>query len=242
MAGTQAILSFTAHSPLSIQSPANIPWLLALYDYLNDDDEEIREIAASATSPILGKPLVSIEASARLLSWLAQHYGSTDEFRTHVACRMIGHPAAPAQATDAILPSWVPAGVQLARAMRFDDSLFVVEEQNLYIDEVREALRWRDVFLSLPSHPNDGGSAALAALTDWTTVGLRTLQVHAEGDDGVLGWTSKPEVFAICSRVVICGVALAEKRGDVKRELRMFAEKGGEKRVHELLLGMCEGK
>ena len=32
------------------------------------------------------------------------------------------------------------AEAQLAETMRFDDSLFVIEEQNLFIDEVRETL------------------------------------------------------------------------------------------------------
>ncbi|KAK6081692.1 HEAT repeat protein [Seiridium cupressi] len=242
MAGIQAILSFTSNSSLPFQSPANLSWLLALYDYLNDDDDEIRDIAASATAPILGKPLVSIEASTRLLSWLAKQYGETAEFRTHVACRMVGQPAVWAQITDPtrILSSWDAAEADLARAMRFDDSLFVVEEQNLYIDEVRESLRWKDVFRSLAYAGDD--DAAVAALLQWTTAGLRTLCAQAETDDGVLGWTSKPEVFALCSRVVVCGVALAEKHADAKEELRTFVEQGKKTRVHGLLLGLCGGR
>jgi hypothetical protein len=257
MSGAQAILSFTSHSTLSTQSSANLHWLLALYDYLNDDDEEIRDIAASATVPILGKPLISIEASVQLLSRLTELYGATDEFRTHVACRMIGHNSSHMDSALALwglsendeekeeaspLRSWTPAESQLARAMRFDDSLFVVEEQNLYIDEVRETLRWRDVFLSLPYPTSD---VALAALTDWTAAGLRTLARLAGdtngGDDGVLGWTSKPEVFAICSRIVASGAALAGNHADVEEELRKFLEEGKVTRVHGLLLGLCAG-
>lgn len=239
VAGIQAILSFTRNKPLDATQPANIPWLLALYDHLNDDDEEIREIAASATTPILGKPVVSIEASVRLLAWLVRHHGSTEELRTHAACRMIGHPAISARVNNAELQKLTPAETQLSKAMRFDASLFAVEEQNMYVDEVREALRWRSAFQSL-SYPRD--DAALKALVDWTIAGLRTLSKVAgeRGDDGVLGWTSKPEVFAICSRVVVSGVALATAHEEVRVELRKFVEKGRETRVHGLLLEMCE--
>lgn len=219
---------------------ANLPWLLALYDYLNDDDEEVRDIAASAATPILGKPVVAIEASVRLLSWLTQQYGNTEEFHTHVACRMVGHSAVSALVEDTEPENWTPAETQLAKAMRFDDSLFAIEEQNLYIDEVREALRWKTVFPAL-AYAED--NAALKALVGWTATGLQTLGKIAEeqGDDGVLGWTSKPEVFAICSRVVVCAVALADAHDGVRAALTRFVEKGKDTRVHGLLLGMCDG-
>lgn len=215
----------------------HLPWLLALYDALNDDDYEVRDIAAAATTPILGKPLVSMEACSRLLVWLSQHFGHADEFRTHVACRMVGHPAVTSRLTDAVLSAWVAAADQLAGAMQFDDALFVVEEQNLYVDEVREARRWRGVFASLP-HPADG--AALRALASWTAAGLHTLAGLAEADDGVLGWTSKPEVFAICSRIVVGGTALAGRDPGVKDALLDFLGKGRRTRAHGLLLSMCE--
>ncbi|KAI0128637.1 putative death-receptor fusion protein-domain-containing protein [Xylariales sp. AK1849] len=239
MASILAIQSFSSHIGLETTPCSHLPWLLALYDALNDDDVEIRDIAATATAPILRKSLVSMEAGSRLLVWLRQHYRHTDEFRTHVICRMIGHAVICDRITDAVLGHWVSAEAQLAAAMQFDDSLFVVEEQNLYIDEVREAQRWRDAFRDL-SYPQD--DAVLEALVDWTTQGLRTLSGLAEKDDGPLGWTSKPEVFAICSRIVISGAALAEQHLEVRKELRQFVGKGEQTRVHGLLLSMCKLK
>ncbi|KAI1844950.1 hypothetical protein JX266_008966 [Neoarthrinium moseri] len=258
MSGIQAVRSFTSHTDLSAPSPAHLPVLLALYDYLNDDDDEIRDAAAAATLPILGKPLVSMEAGARLLSWLGARFSDDTEFRAHVACRLVGHPAVPAaaaaRATEALLRDWAPAADQLATALRFDDALFVVEEQNLYVDEVREARRWRDVYVQirLASSPGSqerkeaaGPGVATTAddekLVEWTTAGLRTLAQLADAhrDDGVLGWASKPEVFAICARVVTAGAVLADAHPGVKEELRRFVEKGAGSRVHGLLLGMC---
>ncbi|KAK6208186.1 hypothetical protein LQW54_007094 [Pestalotiopsis sp. IQ-011] len=237
MSGVQAVRSFaaskTATQPSLLASPAHLPWLLALYDYLNDDDEEIRDVAAAACAPILGKPLVSIEAGERLLALLADLHGpNNDEFRAHAAGRLVGHQL------ESDSDEWTPAEAQLARALRFDDSLFVVEEQNLYVDEVREATRWRDAFFSSSSSP----SQHQEALAAWTAAGLRTLSRIAEdhADDGVLGWTSKPEVFAICARVAVAAAALARAGHDaVREELRAFVDRGGRTRVHGLLLQMC---
>ncbi|ORY63566.1 putative death-receptor fusion protein-domain-containing protein [Pseudomassariella vexata] len=241
MAAIESIRSFSSHVSLSSQtstSTAHLPWLLALYDALNDDDDEIRDVAAAATAPLLGKSLVSMEAGVRLLAWLGQRFGHTNEFRAHVACRMIGHSSSSGSAGVNVINEWSSAENQLFKAMVFDDALFVVEEQNLYIDEVREAQRWRDIFAALPTHQES--DAVLESLKSWTVDGLKATTKMAETDDGPLGWTSKPEVFAICARIVISGAALAE-RGDteVSEALRAFWIKGTEFRVHGQVLGMC---
>ncbi|KAK8089396.1 tRNA methylation protein [Apiospora hydei] len=216
MAAALSLGAFSRHVKFDSKHDAHLPWLLALYDALNDDDEEIREVAAAATEPIPGE---------------------IDEFRTQVACRMMGHYPLCSRLSDTVLGKWQPAEQQLASAMRFDDSLFVIEEQNLYIDEVREARRWREAFRGV-SYKED--SAVLAALVEWARSGLQTLTRLAERDDGVLGWASKPEVYAICARVVILGAALAGSHPAVKEELQRFFDVGHKTRVHGLLLSMCE--
>ncbi|KAH9900343.1 putative death-receptor fusion protein-domain-containing protein [Xylariomycetidae sp. FL2044] len=276
LAAVRAINSFTSKVNLVEQydhplSEAHIPWLLALYDSLNDDDDEIREAAAEAAAPILGRALVSVEAGQRLLDWLAVQFKDAQGFRAHVVSRMIGHyqPVAnnnnnnttsAAEGTTALLDAWVPAHQQLASAMRFDDSLFVIEEQNLYIDEVRETKRWSNVYTSLPLLPQSSERAAAAAgasrdddeaLRAWTLAGLRTLMHIAEEPrrDDALGWTSKPEVFAICARILTCAAVLAAAEEDEKEEeegqdrevgeaLRGFMDVGGRTGVHGLLLGI----
>ncbi|KAI1085719.1 putative death-receptor fusion protein-domain-containing protein [Whalleya microplaca] len=243
MAAITAMNSLSSSIPLaSAQSPdpAHLPWLLALYDALNDDDDELRAAAAAATTPILAQPLVSIEAGHRLLLWLRMRYGDSEEFRAHVACRLVGHTSVSAGVGIGV--DWTPAETQLEAAMRFDASLFAVEEQNLYVDEVRETARWRDVFASLESATT---SATIdEALAQWTRGGLRALTRIADGRiDGPLGWTAKPEVFAICARVLTCAAALAAKGGgdkEVAGLLRGFWELGKrDAEVHGLLLAMC---
>ncbi|KAI8966857.1 putative death-receptor fusion protein-domain-containing protein [Daldinia sp. FL1419] len=235
--------------------PAHLPWLMALYDALNDDDDEVRAAAALVATPLLSNQhLISVEAGRRLLQWLSERYGEVDEFRAHVACRMTGNlpslpPSALAQgssngnssAAKLLLEGWTPAAAQLTEAMRFDDSLFVIEEQNLYVDEVREAHRWSNIFSSLP---RESSSEATAVLSQWCLSGLDTLSriVAAEGTDGPLGWTSKPEVFAICARILISGAALAVAGDErIKEAIRRFRDEGKRTEVSGLLLGMCVG-
>ncbi|KAI0440175.1 putative death-receptor fusion protein-domain-containing protein [Xylaria telfairii] len=259
-------------------SNAHLPWLLALYDALTDDDVEVREAAAEAASPILGLTLVPVEAGARLLRWFTAGFGNEPDFLMHVVGRMVGHNfgsysfvatggmergLAEADGSD-----WVPAKVQLLEAMRFDDSLFVVEEHNQYIDEVREAKRWTEAFLSSDSATTtDGRDNATQALAEWTLAGLRALTEIAQSGsvvvgDGPLGWTSTPQVFAICARILTCASALVELKinrdgshsqakekteneasiyTDVLEELNHFWKlgRGDEARVHGLLLRMC---
>ncbi|KAI1467217.1 putative death-receptor fusion protein-domain-containing protein [Daldinia caldariorum] len=256
---------------------AHLPWLIALYDALNDDDDEVRAAAASAATPLLSNQhLVSVEAGRRLLHWLSAHYGDVDEFRAHVVCRMTGnipslslslpgssHPTLEQDLADStspiaktLLQGWTPPEAQLADAMRFDDSLFVVEEQNLYVDEVREAYRWSNIFSSLPPSSSSCSSSeaaatiTTAALSQWCLSGLDALSriAVAQGVDGPLGWTSKPEVFAICARVVIGGVAAlattaaaggGDERVRVGKALRRFRDEGRRAEVSGLLLDMC---
>ncbi|KAI0537350.1 putative death-receptor fusion protein-domain-containing protein [Xylaria digitata] len=259
---------------------AHLPWLLALYDALTDDDVEVREAAAEAASSILGLALVPVEAGARLLHWLTRHFEHEATFLTHVVGRMVGHNFGSTSfvAThgteggllEANRLGWIPAKTQLTDAMRFDDSLFVIEEHNQYIDEVREAERWTEVFLSMNSaRAKDSGSDANKVIAEWTLVSLRTLTeiVQPEstaGGDGPLGWTSKPQVFAICARILLCASALRkldtsnsgvhgqggegnkEKAGqlytDISEELGRFWEigHGDRAKLHGLLLRMRE--
>ncbi|KAI1437764.1 putative death-receptor fusion protein-domain-containing protein [Xylaria sp. CBS 124048] len=248
-----------SESGVSQIHPAHLPWLLALYDALTDDDVEVREAAAEAASPILGRDLVPVEAAARLSCWLATHFAHEYSFLAHVVGRMVGHDFSCASfvsiyvQSGAVGQDWMPAKAQLEEAMRFDNSLFVVEEHNQYIDEVREAKRWRDVFLSLDS---SRGVSANEALAKWTLAGLRTLtqivqSESANASDGPLGWTSKPQVFAICARILTCASALVKLKHSrdeedaiytkVAEEIRRFWELGhrGQVTFHGLLLGMC---
>ncbi|WZH44845.1 putative death-receptor fusion protein-domain-containing protein [Fusarium acuminatum] len=193
----------------------HLPAILALYDSLNDDDDDIRDAGSAAVKSILGQALVPIEAANRLISWLAQDYADNSTFRQIIVRRIMGDSRYPTPESYV-----VSTKDQLQEAMKFDDSLFVIEEQNLFVDEVRETQRWVSVYESLAWESNN---PCLEALTSWTSEGLEAMQSLVSQEDGPLGYGSKPEVFAILSRVIRASAALA--RHNPNAELRETIDK-----------------
>ncbi|PNY24798.1 Uncharacterized protein TCAP_05260 [Tolypocladium capitatum] len=206
LAAIGSLRSFFAVAGPSCTSDEYLPALLALYDALNDDDDEVRDVGSTAVNGIIGEALVPLEAANCLLRWLAQHFGNSSGFKAEVAGRMVGHYGIKTLGAS----SWEPAEDGLAKAMEVDDSLFAVEEQNLFIDEVREAKRWVGVFESLGW---DGGDETLARLDSWIKGGIVQLGKLAEREDGPLGWASNPQVFAICTLLVRGSAAMAKQQG-----------------------------
>lgn len=232
-AAATSLQSFFAASPFSFSTslPTTtiyLPVLVALYDALNDDDEDVREVASLAARPIFDNQfLIPLQAADRLLAHLCDSFSQTPEFTALVMSRMVCSAA------------WTPARDQLTQALEYDDALFAVEEQNLYIDEVRESRRWTGAFAALAAVTPE----ETEQLASWTAEGLDALLEHAAAhDDGAMGWATHADVYAVCARVVLCGVAVrkASGSGDVERklvELRALAE---EKRLHGLLVDLLE--
>lgn len=219
-AAAESFCSFFTVIGSNCNATAFLPVLLALYDTLNDDDEEVRDLGSDAFKHVAGVSLVPTEAAARLLQWLSVHFGEQPAFRAVVASRIVGDAAI----SDASLGSWKPAREQLAAALHFDDSLFAVEEQNLFIDEVRETKRWEEVFESL-SWADAENDPALQMLGAWVRGGMDELLGLVSGqEDGPLGWASDAQVFAIATRIVHgclalvkCGTADDALKGQVAR-------------------------
>ncbi|KAL7937700.1 putative death-receptor fusion protein domain-containing protein [Trichoderma chlorosporum] len=211
-AAAQSLCSFFSVTRSSCTSEEYLPVIIALYDAINDDDDEVREAGSTAARNILGQNLAPLEASARLLQWLAQHFGSSADFKAIVAGRVTGH-----RASIAGDQPWGSPGAQLDAALRSDDSLFAVEEQNLFIDEVREANRWAAVFQNLEwddRRPEDG--KVLDRLDAWICDGLAEMQLLVKQEDGPLGWASNPHVFAISTSILRGAVTLKRNHGTAK--------------------------
>jgi len=138
--------------------------------------------------------------------------------------------------------SLAPAEEQLLKAMEIDDSLFATEEQNLFIDEVRETERWSKAFCDAGALNGDG--EPFDALAKWTEAGLACLMQLAEKDDGPLGWTSDQHAFAACVRVILCSVAVLTKGklASLQGLLDSFMSRGRSAKVHGFLLGMATAK
>ncbi|OAA74099.1 HEAT repeat protein [Cordyceps fumosorosea ARSEF 2679] len=196
-AAAEAFRSFFTVVGPRCEAPEFLPVLLALYDALNDDDEEVRDLGSAAFSRVAGVALVPVEAAEWLLRWLVATFRPLPAFRAAVATRFVRGSGASAEQ-------------QLAEALRVDDALFAVEEQNLFVDEVREARRWTAAFDGLRPWGGVEDGAALAALDAWVRGGVGGLRRVVEGrEDGPLGWASDARVFAVATRIVYGFLALA---------------------------------
>jgi hypothetical protein len=191
--------------------PSNImlPCLFTLYDCLNDDDSEIREIAAKIFSIWTAESCMPVAAQNAISALMLRDYASDSLFAINVVSRMTG------QLEIVLSENHVPESPALMyeAALDEDNTLFVEEDQNLFIDEVREVKFWQNVLENAASKTSDANEdknpkrPALLTLLSWTLDAIKTLNaVHRE--DGVMGWSSKPGAFAACMRTIVCANTL----------------------------------
>lgn len=263
MAAAKSLQSFMTGLRAAVSTDAAyLPILLALYTALVDDDEEIREVGALATAFAMAEdgaspqPLVAVDAADALLAWIQQHFGQTNEFRAYVACRLVGDPLVAIDIGVQDLDAWIPAEEQFVKALAVDESLFVVEEQNLFIDEVRETERWAGTFRKLEHdfdeiQQEDGNTrralmmdSSLSSFKSWTEKALAVLAEQVAHDDGPLGWASNPAAFALCHRVLVCGSVLSEVLGPENKTIAALLQRiqgaGHKSRLHGLLLSTLD--
>lgn len=214
---------------------AYLPVFSALYDALVDDDDEVREVAASAAAGVIGARLVPPTAVDLLTEWLLENFRDQSEFRQQMVYRMTGQTAQLYAKKGVQL---VPAAELLYKAMDFDDSLFAAEEQNLFIDEIKETLRWREIFEGFEQNETQA-DPAFAALVKWAEAGLTCLMQLTEKEDGPLGWISDQHVFAVCARIILCAAGVSKKNmsGEIAEMLALLKE--ARNNMHGSLLEMA---
>lgn len=112
-------------------------------------------------------------------------------------------------------PPLTIASTHLSSALQIDTSLFAVEDQNLFVDEAREARRWTAALRRLTW--SSSSDESLAWLVEAVRSGLRSAEELAEsGDgDGPLGYASRPAVFAVLSRLARAAKVLMRCHPDV---------------------------
>jgi hypothetical protein len=183
---------------------------LAVYDLLNDDDEDVRLLAAGVVSRVLAanttalssppQILEPIVASQQLLAALHKRYTTSDSHASHLTSIALSRAfnfsttAAPLSVAD-----------QIASLSSTDTALFAEEKQNLYLDDAREVRIWAKYLQRLP--PPAFSEQELASFTNWVLEGLTHLSTAAEATtafDGPLGWTTKEEtIFTLGLRVIL---------------------------------------
>ncbi|KAF2624779.1 HEAT repeat protein-like protein [Macroventuria anomochaeta] len=193
---------WTASTPTSRHSPHVLGLGLILYDMLQDDDDEIRDLGALATSTFLssttkqkGEPTAPILATQHLLTHLISLFPKSGALATHALRHLSSTaPASPLFST--------PFTEVVEEVTKPQTALFAQEKQNLFKDDVLDALSWSRV-LSTPSLIASLPASVFESAALWTNDALAVLtDRYEEETDGALGWASKPEVFAWLLRII----------------------------------------
>lgn len=229
--------------PPSKFSQSRLRLTLVTYDALNDDDDEIRDIAAVISARILAcnpkssqlsRTQIPLIASSKLAQHLATQYSQSAHLFHEAVQRLCGGLT--------LLESVTSFEEVFASARKTDTALFAQEKQNLFIDPVREALLWSRVLTTM--NANAVPAPLASSLTTWTMDGLKLLTLTAESErDGALGWTSNQEMFCLGMRVFCAAEVLlvwrenakvVEARGsEIKGALAKFWEVAKKMEIHE---------
>ena len=255
-AAIQSLSSLFHIFTLSATSRASAPLLLALifilYDLLNDDDDEIRNLAARTTGTLLRaqgdtgfKDTVPVLCTHRLGAFLCRTASMSSTSQSSFL------QALQKEALRRLNPFQDKSFQETFAEMREEDTaLFATEKQNLYKDDVLDALFFSRILgFTLVSSRSTSASASESAglqnLKSWVENGLAVLQTTAaDQDDGALGWCSKDDVFALGMRVfgaVEVLLAGSRDRYSVVEGLMCFDRVAREKGVHGLWIEKIEG-
>ena len=222
----------------STPDPQLLGVYLALYDSLVDDDEDVRDQGARVVSTILstitsraaddkGTITLSLSppaAKKNLLQFLCGGCRNSILLCTESVRRLTGMASA-LDSTSAIIQENGPQtgeGMSMLHlrpvvdlsleARQTSTVVFVEEKQNLYIDSVSEAEAWAELLIRLD--PEAWLASLASELETWTIEGLtHILEIFQNSIDGALSPTSKPEVFALSTRVLLSAKVLIMRGG-----------------------------
>ncbi|KAJ9220006.1 hypothetical protein DTO169C6_7663 [Paecilomyces variotii] len=233
--------------------PAALDIYLILYDMLNDDDEELREISASVASQLLSYSSVSpgravalapLTASKLLAEFIAAHYKNSHRLFRDAVRRVVG------QAIGTSQGRLVAVSQLASEYLKESTVLFVEEKQNLYIDDIREINIWTEVLFGLEADATD--PAIVQDFSGWVMEGLSYLtQLACSSKDGLLGWASKTDMFVLGTRVLSAArflvsqssAALGHREEDrltLKQKVQSFLEAGRSANLHDDWLSKME--
>jgi len=201
-------------SSLGVQSYSTLLRLhISLYNFLNDDDRDIRENAtAIVTQNVLriACPMVPLAASELLVRKLGEVFQTS--ILEPAVTKVIGQK---------------DIHELLNEARKSNDILFTKEKQNLWVDDVREIDLWKETAeRAVLTHQGDEGEirAAMGRLLTFVKNGIGALIEYQneiegkgktrDGEDAPLGWaTSSEDAFVLGWRVFAAlGIVKAWRR------------------------------
>lgn len=176
--------------------------ILVVYDSLNDDDSEIRELASCTAKRILEarstqsvQSMVPLVASQKLSQHLIAVFPTSIALMKEGLWRLTGSKFR----NGCLDPSAIQ---QFSEAQYESKALFAIEKQNLFVDDVREAVIWSRVLKRLSKQAFSAEHAT--ALSKWVTGGLAKMIEAADAEiDGPLGWASKSDIFVLGMRIIL---------------------------------------
>ncbi|KAL2863435.1 THADA/TRM732 family protein [Aspergillus lucknowensis] len=231
---------------------------LILYDLLNDDDEEIRDIAASTASYVLSYSSVSpgravtlspLNASELFASFIADCYVNSELLCTRAVRYILGEKPRIGDASEAELlaVSTITADLRRERTILFEE-----EKQNLFIEEVREIDIWSGVLARLEM--GSFGESLLEEVFSWVSEGLACFSeilTGLDGEDGPIGWIAKPEAYTLGVRLISLASVmiskefrassmLGDRRTVLKDRLQTLLECGKKALLHDDLVSRMQ--
>jgi hypothetical protein len=214
-----------------------------LYDLLADDDDEIRNTAALATTTLLQtytrqreqiKPAVPVLTAHRLARFLVRHFRTTPALCKEALRRLTDTPPRSRLSSTTFAATF-------AVASKEETALFSTEKQNLFYDPTLDTVVWSRVLCSCSISPTGIPPHLRAGLKDWVVEGLTVLGSTAKTESDVaLGWSAKADVFSLGMRVICAAGVVMKWEGTsaagthVRRALVDFLEAGREGEVHGL--------
>lgn len=221
---------------------------LAGYDLCNDDDVEIRTLAAPVATAVINAGsskkqanMAPLAANQAVAEFISSAFGKNDSTATTAISRATGN-AVTTSFPDSVKQS-------LEQKSQSGSSLFAQEKHNLFIDESREARIWSSVAARLD--PSAFSFRVLMNLSTWVTDGLDVLISEAEKvPDAPLGWSRKAEVFVLGMQVLYAaqlllvlikrGVEMPIQESAVSSRLETFAKNGKQYGVNALWVQTAE--
>lgn len=208
-----------------------------LYDLLNDDDEELRDMAAVVASRCfsieISTPRLPFATTVWLADFLSRSFPKSEALFEGALFRFMG------SRRGSRLFS--PVADHLATVQKESTVLFVAEKQNLYIDDIRETEIWSNVLIQLDY--SEFTKALRPQFFSWISNGLVALceQLRTGDAKGLLGWMSRPDSFALSMRLVHGARAVLLTKGlgcsdldlvDLRRILHELLEICGESEIY----------
>ncbi|KAH0008136.1 hypothetical protein KCU78_g11404, partial [Aureobasidium melanogenum] len=221
-----------------------LQFCLAVYDLCNDDDVEIRTLAAPVATNILNTgsdkkqaAMIPLAANQGLAEFISSAFGSDALAASTAISRATGN------AVNTSFPDSVKHS--LAEKSRSGSSLFAQEKHNLFIDETREARLWSSVAARL--QPSAFSFRLLMNLCTWVVDGLDVLVAEVEEKpDTPLGWSRKSEVFVLGMQILYAaqlvlnlskrGIEMPVQASAIIKRLETLLSKGAENGVNILWL------